>query len=259
MAAGAGELGYPVVIKPVMSSSGKGQCVAQGPEDLDRCWEISQSGGRSGAGRIIIEEFVRFTSEITLLTLRTVDGTLYCDPVGHRQQGGDYVESWQPHAMDPESLARAREMAARITADLGGRGIFGVEFFLLEDGGVLFSEVSPRPHDTGMVTMCAQQWSQFALHARAILGLPVREILRYRAGASAAVKADRAYDIPVFTGLEECFNTPGLDLRIFGKPVATPGRRMGVVLASAGHADEALELAKAGREKLRLSEGSAPD
>ena len=182
-------LGFPCVVKPIMSSSGKGQSLVKTEEDLEKAWAYSQSAGRAGAGRVIVEEFIRFHSEITLLTVRTHNDTLFCDPVGHRQDGGDYVESWQPHPMSSKQLIRAQEIAKAMTDRLGGLGLFGVELFLLENDEVLFSEVSPRPHDTGMVTMATQKWSEFALHARAILGLTINSVDRHSAGASVAIRA----------------------------------------------------------------------
>jgi len=237
-------LGWPVVIKPIMSSSGKGQSVARTEADLDRCWAYAQTGGRSGAGRVIVEEFVEFESEITMLTVRAANGTSFCDPVGHRQVGGDYVESWQPHAMTATQIERSQAIARRITDRLGGHGIFGVELFLCADDRVLFSEVSPRPHDTGMVTMATQSWSEFALHARAILGLPIAAIRRHAAGASVALRADGKLESPVIDGLAEAYATPDVDVRFFGKPHANPRRRLGVVLATADSAEAALAKAK---------------
>ncbi|HEY4179603.1 MAG TPA: formate-dependent phosphoribosylglycinamide formyltransferase [Kofleriaceae bacterium] len=254
--AAADKLGWPVVIKPIMSSSGKGQSVAKTPADLEKCWQYAQTGGRTaakGATRVIVEAFVTFDSEITLLTVRAVNGTLFCDPIGHRQVGGDYVESWQPHAMSPLQLERAQALAKRITDRLGGRGIFGVELFLCPNDEVLFSEVSPRPHDTGMVTMATQVWPQFALHARAILGLPIVEIRRHSAGASVALRADTEMKSPMIEGLATAYATPGIDVRFFGKPNATPRRRMGVVLAQGETAEAALKkgLAAAAQVSLR--------
>jgi phosphoribosylglycinamide formyltransferase 2 len=250
----AAELGFPVVIKPIMSSSGKGQSVARGPDELQASWECSQSGGRSGAGRVIVEELVRFESEITLLTVRAVNGTHFCDPVGHRQVGGDYVESWQPHPMSQAQLATARDMAQKVTDRLGGRGLFGVELFLLEDGRVIFSEVSPRPHDTGMVTMATQQWSQFALHARAILGLPIQRIHRHSVGASVAVRSPSEIAEPVFDGVDKLFAEPDVDLRIFGKPTARIKRRMAVILATDAHWERALSKGRAAAAKLEITQ-----
>ena len=250
--AAARALGWPVVIKPIMSSSGKGQSVAKTEADLEQSWHYAQTGGRTGAGRVIVEEFIKFESEITMLTVRAVNGTLFCDPVGHRQVGGDYVESWQPHAMSALQVERSQAIAKRITDRLGGRGIFGVELFLLADDRVMFSEVSPRPHDTGMVTMATQVWSQFALHARAILGLPIATIRRHTAGASVALRADRELRSPVLEGLTSAYMTPNVDVRFFGKPSAGPRRRLGVVLAGAETADVALATATRVASELRL-------
>ncbi len=248
----ARELGWPVVIKPIMSSSGKGQSVAEAEGDLARSWRYAQTGGRTGAGRVIVEEFIRFDSEITMLTVRSVSGTAFCDPIGHRQVGGDYVESWQPHPMSAAQLERSREIARRITDRLGGHGIFGVELFLLADGRVCFSEVSPRPHDTGMVTLATQPWSEFALHARAILGLPIAAIRRHTAGASVALRAEGELASPVLEGLADAYAEPDVDVRFFGKPSAGPRRRLGVALAAADTWDGALAKAKAAAGKLRL-------
>jgi len=253
--AAAEALGFPCVIKPIMSSSGKGQSVAKTADELDRAWEYSQSAGRAGAGRIIVEEFIQFDSEITLLTLRTKDDTLFVAPVGHRQVGGDYVESWQPHPMTDAQLAEAQRICKAVTDRLSGRGVFGVELFLLKDGGVLFSEVSPRPHDTGMVTMATQQWSEFALHARAILGLPVAAIRRHSVGASAVIRAGEALTNPVFEGVDAVFEQADVDLRIFGKPDARPKRRMAVALATGDSWEDALAKARAAAQKVRVVEG----
>ena len=250
--AAADALGWPVVIKPIMSSSGKGQSVARAPGDLEACGHYAQTGGRTGAGRVIVEQFVAFDSEITLLTVRAANGTAFCDPIGHRQVGGDYVESWQPHAMSPTQLARSHELARRITERLGGHGLFGVELFLLPGDGVMFSEVSPRPHDTGLVTLATQPWSEFALHARAILGLPIVAVRRHSAGASVALRAEAALASPVLDGLADAYAMPDVDVRWFGKPSATPRRRLGVVLATAETAEAALVRAKAAAPRLRL-------
>ncbi len=250
--AAANALGWPVVIKPIMSSSGKGQSVAKTPADLEKCWHYAQTGGRTGAGRVIVEEFIEFESEITMLTVRAVSGTHFCDPVGHRQVGGDYVESWQPHPMTPKQIERSQAIAKRITDRLGGHGLFGVELFLLKDDRVLFSEVSPRPHDTGMVTMATQTWSEFALHARAILGLPIPAIRRHAVGASVALRAETNLASPVIDGLAEAYATPDVDVRFFGKPNAGPRRRLGVVLATAETWDGALATAKQVAGGLRL-------
>ncbi len=247
-------LGWPVVIKPIMSSSGKGQSVAKTEADLEKCWEYAQTGGRTGAGRVIVEEFIHFESEITMLTVRSVNGTAFCDPVGHRQLGGDYVESWQPHPMSATQLERSQAIAKRITDRLGGHGIFGVELFLLADDKVMFSEVSPRPHDTGMVTMATQVWSEFALHARAILGLPIQAIRRHSIGASVALRADQNLTSPVIDGLAEAYATPDVDVRFFGKPNAGPRRRLGVVLATDTTWEAALAKAKRVANGLKLRE-----
>jgi phosphoribosylglycinamide formyltransferase 2 len=248
-------LGWPVVIKPIMSSSGKGQSVANTEADLEKSWHYAQTGGRTGAGRVIVEAFVQFESEITMLTVRAVNGTSFCDPVGHRQVGGDYVESWQPHPMTPAQLERSQAIARAVTDRLGGHGIFGVELFLLEDGGVIFSEVSPRPHDTGMVTLATQTWSEFALHARAILGLPIPAIRRHAIGASVALRAEGQLASPVLDGLADAYAIPDVDIRFFGKPSAGPRRRLGVALATAETWDAALAKAKAAASKVRLRDG----
>jgi phosphoribosylglycinamide formyltransferase 2 len=245
-------LGWPVVIKPIMSSSGKGQSVAKSEADLEQCWHYAQTGGRTGAGRVIVEQFVEFDSEITMLTVRSVSGTSFCDPVGHRQVGGDYVESWQPHEMTATQIERSQQIARRITDRLGGHGIFGVELFLCGNDRVMFSEVSPRPHDTGMVTMATQVWSEFALHARAILGLPIAAIRRHAAGASVALRADRELKSPVLDGLGEAYAIPDVDVRFFGKPHAGPKRRLGVVLATDTNAGAALAKAKKVASMLQL-------
>jgi phosphoribosylglycinamide formyltransferase 2 len=252
--AAAGTLGWPVVIKPIMSSSGKGQSVARTEADLEKSWHYAQTGGRTGAGRVIVEEFIEFESEITMLTVRAVNGTHFCDPVGHRQVGGDYVESWQPHAMSAAQIERSQAIAKKITDRLGGHGIFGVELFLCADDRVIFSEVSPRPHDTGMVTLATQTWSEFALHARAILGLPIAAIRRYAAGASVALRADTQLASPVIDGLAEAYATPDIDVRFFGKPNAVPRRRLGVVLATGDSAEAALGKAKRISVTLKLRE-----
>ncbi|MDM9560330.1 MULTISPECIES: formate-dependent phosphoribosylglycinamide formyltransferase [Bordetella] len=243
-----GGIGYPCVVKPVMSSSGKGQSVIHGPDDIAGAWRYSQEGGRVGAGRIIVEGFIRFDYEITLLTVRArgADGTVhthFCDPIGHRQVDGDYVESWQPHPMRPAALERAREIARAITTELGGLGVFGVELFVAGDQ-VWFSEVSPRPHDTGMVTMISQVQSEFELHARALLGLPVDTSLR-QPGASAVIYGGVDARGVSFHHVAEALAEPGTDIRLFGKPESYVKRRMGVALAVAADVDAARE--KAGR------------
>lgn len=240
-------IGYPCVIKPVMSSSGKGQSVVRGPGDLAPAWQHALAAGRVAATRVIVEGFVDFEYEITLLTVRSLadDGaptTSFCAPIGHRQSGGDYVESWQPHPMAPAALRRARDIARAVTDDLGGLGIFGVELFVRGEE-VWFSEVSPRPHDTGLVTLVTQWQSEFDLHARAILGLPVDADLR-NPGASAVIRADGPVsDGPVFDGVPAALAVPGTDLRLFGKAEARSGRRLGVALARADDVETARERA----------------
>ena len=238
------EIGLPCVIKPIMSSSGHGQSVARKPEDIERSWHISQEGGRTGAGRVIVEGFVDFDYEITLLTVRSCSGTTYCEPVGHIQVDGDYRYSWQPQPMTSNALNRAREIARKITDALGGYGIFGVELFIKGDD-VIFSEVSPRPHDTGMVTMISQDLSEFGLHARALLGLPVPAIRFYGPSASRAIVVEGDTDKVEFENLEQVLAEPGVQIRIFGKPEVKGHRRMGVILAT----DESVEAARAKAER----------
>ncbi|HEY0231488.1 MAG TPA: formate-dependent phosphoribosylglycinamide formyltransferase [Dokdonella sp.] len=249
-AAAAREIGLPFVIKPVMSSSGKGQSVVRGASDLDAAWDYAQSGGRAGQGRCIVEGFVDFDYEITLLGVRHVDGTSFCAPIGHRQEDGDYRESWQPQAMSAKALAEAERQASAITAALGGRGVFGVEFFVKGDA-VIFSEVSPRPHDTGLVTLISQDLSEFALHARAILGLPVPAIRQFGPSASCAVLAQGDGARPRYLGVAEALREPDTMLRLFGKPEVHGRRRMAVTLARAQTIDEA--VAKALRAAALLS------
>lgn len=252
-------IGYPCVIKPVMSSSGKGQSKLDGPQDITSAWEYAMAGGRVSNGRIIVEGFVDFDYEITLLTVRALgaDGNIethFCAPIGHTQVNGDYVESWQPQAMDPVALEKAQEMAKRVTNDLGGLGVFGVEFFIKEQQ-VWFSEVSPRPHDTGLVTMISQWQSEFELHARAILGLPVSTALRC-AGASAVIYGGvDAVDV-VFEGVDEALSVPQTDLRLFGKPESFLQRRMGVALAYDNTTDEARQRAKQCAQSVRIRAAS---
>ncbi|MFW7378794.1 MAG: formate-dependent phosphoribosylglycinamide formyltransferase [Oligoflexus sp.] len=252
--AAAAEMGFPVVVKPIMSSSGKGQSIVRQESELQTAWEYSQKAGRAGEGRIIVEEFIDFDSEITLLTIRSKNGTHFCEPIGHRQEGGDYVESWQPHPMSEEQLAAAQDMAKKITDRLGGWGVFGVELFLMKDGRVLFSEVSPRPHDTGMVTLATQYWSEFALHARAILGYDIPMISRPFAGASVAIKATESVQHPIIRGLPQVFRMAGCDIRVFAKPEAFPGRRMAVLLAQAADPMEALQKALALKSEISIEE-----
>lgn len=244
------EIGFPCVVKPVMSSSGHGQSTLRSEADVDRAWHISQEGGRAGSGKVIVEGFVNFDYEITLLTVRHCAGTTFLKPIGHHQVDGDYRESWQPQGMSPEALAKAEHIAGEITAALGGYGIFGVELFVKGDE-VIFSEVSPRPHDTGMVTMISQDMSEFALHARAILGLPVPEVRFFGPSASKAVVVEgntREYE---FCDLEKVLEEPGVQMRIFGKPEIAGHRRLGVLLATADTVEEA--LAKVERAYAKLS------
>lgn len=244
------QIGIPCVVKPVMSSSGHGQSTVRTPEDIDKAWQISQEGGRAGSGKVIVEGLVDFDYEITLLTVRHCAGTTFVKPIGHHQVDGDYRESWQPQAMSPVALAKAEEIAKAVTDALGGYGIFGVELFIKGDE-VIFSEVSPRPHDTGMVTMISQDLSEFALHARAILGLPVPEIKFYGASASKAIVVEgnsREYE---FCDLEKVLEEPGVQIRIFGKPEIIDHRRLGVLLATADTVEEA--LAKVERAYAKLS------
>jgi phosphoribosylglycinamide formyltransferase 2 len=240
-------IGYPCVIKPAMSSSGKGQSLVKSAVDLTKAWEYSQTAGRVKKSRVIVEGFIDFDYEITLLTVRAVGDsgaveTFFCDPIGHVQINGDYVESWQPQPMSPTAAARARDIAHKITSELGGRGIFGVELFIKGDR-VWFSEVSPRPHDTGMVTMCSQVQNEFELHARAILGLPVDTCLR-APGASAVIYGGMDAAGIAFENVAEALRVPQSDIRLFGKPEAFVKRRMGVALANGTTVDEARERAK---------------
>ncbi|MFK5923709.1 MAG: formate-dependent phosphoribosylglycinamide formyltransferase, partial [Verrucomicrobiota bacterium] len=223
-------IGLPCVIKPIMSSSGKGQSTIRSADEIDQAWTYAQEGGRSGAGKVIVEGFVDFDYEITLLTVRHIDGTSFCEPVGHIQVDGDYRESWQPQAMTPDALAAAQEYAEKITTALGGRGLFGVELFVKGDE-IIFSEVSPRPHDTGMVTMISQDISQFALHARAILGLPIPNIQQHGPSASCVILVEGQSDQVVFGNLSTALKEPDTQIRLFGKPQVNGHRRMGVAIA----------------------------
>jgi phosphoribosylglycinamide formyltransferase 2 len=249
-----GGIGYPCIIKPVMSSSGKGQSTVIGPDDVARAWEYAMSGARVNQTRVIVEETIKFDYEITQLTVRAVGDsgkveTFFCDPIGHVQVKGDYVESWQPQAMSVKALARSREIAQKVTDNLGGRGIFGVELFVKGDH-VWFSEVSPRPHDTGMVTMISQVQNEFELHARAILGLPVSVTLR-APGASAVIYGGMEAKGIAFEGVDEALRVPQSDLRLFGKPEAFTRRRMGVALANGADTNEARARAKLAASKVR--------
>ena len=232
------EIGMPCVVKPIMSSSGHGQSVVRKEEDIDPAWHYAQEGGRAGAGKVIVEGFVEFDYEITQLTVRHINGTSFLEPVGHVQKDGDYRESWQPQVMSPVAKEKARQIAKQITDALGGRGIFGVELFVKGDD-VIFSEVSPRPHDTGMVTMITQDLSQFALHARAVLGLPIPNIRFLGAGASRAVVVEGESSQLSFGNLEHVLEQPDTQLRLFGKPSVNGHRRMAVLLARAENVEEA--------------------
>ncbi|WP_296056760.1 formate-dependent phosphoribosylglycinamide formyltransferase [uncultured Amphritea sp.] len=236
------EIGMPCVIKPIMSSSGKGQSTIKSAADIETSWTYAQEGGRAGAGRVIVEGFVDFDYEITLLTIRHIQGTSFCQPIGHRQEDGDYRESWQPQAMSETALSRAKEIAEKVTTALGGRGIFGVELFIKGDN-VYFSEVSPRPHDTGMVTMISQDLSQFALHARAILGLPIPNIVQHGPSASAVILVEGESNTLSFSNLEAALAAPDTQLRLFGKPDVSGKRRMGVALARGADINEATQKA----------------
>ena len=246
------EVGIPCVVKPIMSSSGKGQSTVREAADVDAAWAYAQEGGRSGAGKVIVEGFVDFDYEITQLTVRHSGGTSFCEPVGHVQVDGDYRQSWQPQPMSAAALESARDIAARVTEALGGRGIFGVELFIKGDA-VIFSEVSPRPHDTGMVTMISQDLSQFALHARAILGLPIPNVHFHGPSASSVVLVQGESDQVGFSGLDEALGQPDTQLRLFGKPGVSGQRRMGVVLARGDSTDDALDKARRGSESVRIS------
>lgn len=248
------EIGLPCVVKPVMSSSGHGQSVIKNAGDIDEAWRVSQEGGRAGAGRVIVEGFVDFDYEITLLTVRSVSGTVFCEPVGHIQIDGDYRESWQPQPMSAPAIAKAREIARKVTDALGGYGIFGVEMFV-KGNEVIFSEVSPRPHDTGMVTMISQDLSEFGLHARALLGLPIPELRFYGPSASRAIVIEADSDNIVMDNLDKVLEEPGTAMRIFGKPQVRGHRRMGVILATADSVEEARAKARRAYDKLSVAPG----
>ena len=245
------EIGIPCVVKPVMSSSGHGQSTIKCQEDVDKAWHISQEGGRAGSGKVIVEGFVKFDYEITLLTVRHCAGTTFLKPVGHHQVEGDYRESWQPQAMSEDAIAKAEAIAKAITDALGGYGIFGVELFIRGDE-VIFSEVSPRPHDTGMVTMISQDISEFGLHARAILGLPVPEVKFYGPSASKAIVVEGNTKEYEFCNLEKVLEEPGVQIRIFGKPEIAGHRRVGVILATDESVEAALAQAERAYAKLQV-------
>ncbi|GHM99270.1 phosphoribosylglycinamide formyltransferase 2 [Cytophagales bacterium WSM2-2] len=238
------QIGIPCVVKPIMSSSGKGQSVVKSPGDIDHAWTYSQEGSRSGGGRVIVEGFIDFDFEITLLTIKHKDGVSFCEPIGHRQEHGDYQESWQPHPMTDKALKASQDIAKKVVTELGGTGIFGVEFFVKGDV-VYFSELSPRPHDTGMVTMISQDLSEFALHVRAILGLPIPVIRQFGASASSVILVKGKSQNIIFNGLENALTEPDTQIRLFGKPEVNGERRMGVALAKAASIEEA--RAKANR------------
>lgn len=254
------QIGLPCVVKPVMSSSGKGQSTVRTEGDIAKAWAYAQAGGRAGAGRVIVEGFIPFDYEITLLTIRShgLDGgggtsTSFCEPIGHLQIDGDYRESWQPHAMSPAALKQAQDIAGKVTAALGGRGLFGVELFIKGEQAI-FSEVSPRPHDTGLVTLISQDLSEFALHARAILGLPIPNIRQRGPAASCAMLFEGERKGPVFTGLGQALAEPDTMLRLFGKPEIVGKRRMGVGLALGASIDEARAKARKVAAAVKLAE-----
>jgi phosphoribosylglycinamide formyltransferase 2 len=249
-----GEIGLPCVVKPIMSSSGKGQSFVKSDADIEPAWNYAQEGGRSGKGTVIVEGFVDFDYEITLLTIRHANGISFCDPIGHRQEKGDYRESWQPHPMSNAALHEAQEMASLVVNALGGRGVFGVEFFVKGDK-VFFSEVSPRPHDTGMVTMISQDLSEFALHVRAVLGLPIPVIRQFGPAASSVILVEGHSSNIVYSNIADALAEPDTQLRIFGKPEVRGERRMGVCLARGGSISEAREKANAAARRVTVSLG----
>lgn len=246
------EIGLPCVVKPIMSSSGHGQSVVRTEDDIHHAWQVAQEGGRAGAGRVIVEGFVNFDYEITLLTVRSISGTSFCEPIGHIQVDGDYRYSWQPQAMSDTTKASAQDIARRVTDALGGYGIFGVEMFIKGDE-VIFSEVSPRPHDTGMVTMISQDLSEFALHARALMGLPVPGIRFYGPSASRAVVIEGDTNRVEIDNIEHVLEEPGTQIRIFGKPEVCGHRRMAVILATAESVEAAKEKAERAYNKLKTN------
>jgi phosphoribosylglycinamide formyltransferase 2 len=245
-------IGMPCVVKPIMSSSGKGQSVIKNSSDIDHAWSYAQEGGRSGGGKVIIEGFIDFDYEITLLTILHKEGVSFCEPIGHRQEHGDYQESWQPHPMSENALREAQDIARSVVNELGGRGIFGVEFFVKGDL-VYFSELSPRPHDTGMVTMISQDLSEFALHVRAILGLPIPSIRQLGPSASSVILVRGISKNISFSGFEEALNEPDTQLRLFGKPEVNGERRMGVCLAKADTIEVARTKANKAAGAIRYS------
>ncbi|WP_410687637.1 formate-dependent phosphoribosylglycinamide formyltransferase [Avibacterium paragallinarum] len=246
------KIGIPCVVKPIMSSSGHGQSVIRSLDELQQAWDYAQQGGRAGGGRVIVEGFVKFDYEITLLTVRHIGGTSFLAPIGHRQENGDYRESWQPQAMSEEALAKAQQIAEKITTALGGRGIFGVEMFVAGDE-VIFNEVSPRPHDTGMVTLISQELSEFALHARAILGLPIPPISLLSPAASKAIVVEGQSQQVQFGSLEKVLAEPNTDIRLFGKGGVNGHRRMGVVLARDESVEKALQKVERAYAQLHIT------
>lgn len=246
------QIGLPCVVKPIMSSSGKGQSLIKNSDQIKSAWKYAQEGGRTGAGKVIVEGFVDFDYEITLLTVRHLAGTSFCEPIGHRQENGDYVESWQPMPMSRKALAAAQDIAEKITGALGGRGIFGVELFVKGDS-VIFSEVSPRPHDTGLVTLISQDLSEFALHARAILGLPIPSIRQLGPSASAVILVDGHSKQVQFGNLEQALAEEDTSIRLFGKPEVAGHRRMGVCLAKGANTDEARERATRSAQAVQVT------
>ncbi|WPA91445.1 formate-dependent phosphoribosylglycinamide formyltransferase [Providencia zhijiangensis] len=249
--ASAHEIGFPCIVKPVMSSSGKGQSIIRSAEQLDSAWNYSQEGGRTGQGRVIVEKMVNFDFEITLLTISAADGVHFCAPVGHRQEKGDYRESWQPQAMSDIALQKAQDVAKKIVTALGGYGLFGVELFVCGDE-IIFNEVSPRPHDTGMVTLISQNLSEFALHVRAFLGLPIGTVRQYGASASAVILPELHSRNVVFSGIHEALGSD-IQLRLFGKPEIAGTRRLGVALAVGDSIEQALEMAKTAADRVKVT------
>lgn len=244
-------IGTPCVIKPIMSSSGKGQSTCRSFDDVEASWNAAMEGGRAKKTRVIVEEFITFESEITLLTVRSVSGTAFCAPIGHIQQDGDYIESWQPHGMTEAHLAEAEAIAQKITDALGGYGLFGVELFITKEG-IYFSEVSPRPHDTGMVTMVTQDLSEFALHIRAVLGYPIPAIRLLSPGASRTIKAWEEHSSYEISGVDKALGTPDTQVRVFAKPETKKGRRVAVVLNAADTVETAREAAEAAAAKIKV-------
>lgn len=246
------KIGIPCVVKPIMSSSGKGQSLIRSETEIAKAWDYGQTGGRSGKGRMIIEEFIAFDFEITLLTIRHINGTTFLPPIGHRQINGDYVESWMPQPMSDLAISKAKQIAEKVTSGLGGFGLFGVELFVQSDE-VYFSEVSPRPHDTGLVTLISQNYSEFSLHARALLQLPIPEIIFQIPAASSAILLEADTDQPAYRGLSDALGIPGVDIKIFGKPELHGKRRMGVALALGSSIEDARQKANSARDKIRIS------